>query len=452
MANGYLLSAHAVKQLEQNYNALRLEVQSLNARIETDRWRPHGTELREDAVIFKAAEEITARSGTTLGSGTANIHHKENGGTATGDSGRVQNVYNVSETAISSGDYFRAVREFKSGDWLAEAAEGGGSTTVIDADISYVVAQSYWTYTGSEYPSTTSELIASVQVKKCDADGTATGSAFTCLLPVCNTGCDPNVVTGQIFTAAKFTDPSDSSETWAALSGHEDAAIGTVRMLTGNFPADETTGWAKMDGSENAANGSGIDMTGAVPKHDCSVSAGTSNGGTADPSTTTGATAPSGTTSSGTTGSSGTLTTSSASGTTGAAGSHTHTVSVSGTTSGSGTLTTSTHSAALTWGEDDMSYLETVAGFSAVDNDGDGDPDAWTHNHTIASHTHTFSDSATTSTSGSHTHTIGSHSHDVASHTHTIPALSVSVNAHTHTTQKQLTVSLCFYERIDNSS
>ncbi|MCP4511353.1 MAG: hypothetical protein GY826_33705, partial [Fuerstiella sp.] len=329
------------------------------------------------------------------------------------------------------------------GQWLTETGESTGGGPSV-REISHVTAQGYWTYTGSDYPSTTSTVIASVSVKKCDLDGTESGSAFTCYLPITNTGNDPNVVTGQIFIAAETLDPSDSATSWSALSGHEDAAIGTVRMLTRNHPTAATSGWAEMDGTENDADngGSGIDMTGAVPKHDCDVTAGTSNSGTADPSTTSGAAAPSGSTGTGTTGSSGTLTTDASTGTTGSAGahthsigSHTHTVSAftgtaSGTTGGSGTLTTSTHSIDLVWAEEDMSYTENVAGFNGVsDDDADGDPENYTHNHTISSHTHsigshyhtfnpaTTASSGTTGSDGAHTHTY-SHDHDVPTHTH----------------------------------
>ena len=492
MADGYLLGGKAVEQLRENHDRLRFEVQKLNARVGTYK-HSTGNSLREDAVIGKAESAITARSGTTLGSGTVSIFNKTQGGTAIVDSGRTDvTAYNVTDAAISSGDYVRLIRDFRSGDWIVETVEstGGGSSV---REISYVKAQGYWDRTANlPLPSSTSAVVAYVSVKKCDLDGTESGSAFTCYLPITNTGNDPNVVPGQIFIASETEDPSDSATSWSALAGHEDAAIGTVRMLTLNHPSGPESGWAKMDGVDNSDPGSGIDMTGAVPKHDCDVDAGTSNGGTADPSTTSGSTTPGytlttinttlngGTTS---TDSSGTLTTDAASGTTDSAGahthatgSHTHTISgttgtSSGTTGGSGTLTTSTHSIDLVWAEEDMSYTENVAGFNGItDDDADGDPENYTHNHTIASHTHTigshshsFSDttsssSGSTSSAGAHTHTFGSHDHDLASHSHTIavhnhdiPQLSVPGVAHTHTTEKQLTKTLCFFERIDNA-
>ena len=447
MAEAYALTRQSVEKIKADLERLRTQV----ANLEHGRLRgAYKTPMRDDAVIGKASGNVNARSGTSLSSGSFTIQTLTSDGDLS-DSGRTETAWNLGEDQISSGDYLQLERDYRSGRWVthaAAAASGGGSAV---REISYVKAQGYWTYTGSAYPSTTSSVIASVQVKKSDLDGTESGSAFTCYLPITNTGSDPNVIPGQIFLAAETEDPSDSTTSWSGISGYEDASIGTVRMMAQNNPSGPSSGWAKMDGTDNAELGSGVDMSGAVPKHDCSVSAGTSNGGTADPSTTTGATAPGGTTSSGTSGSSGTLTTSSASGTTGAAGSHTHTVSVSGSTGGSGTLTTSTHSESITWAETDYSYLEEVAGFNGADDDADGEPDDWTHNHTIASHTHSFSDSATTSSSGSHSHSIGSHDHDVPSHTHTIPALSVTVSSHTHTTQKQLTKTLCFYERIDNS-
>ena len=402
MAGGFVLSAHAVAQLKKNYDALRLEVQHINARIATDKARPFGTELREDAVIFKAAEEITARRGTTLGSGPANRQDQEPGATATGDSGRGENVYNVNDTAIASGDYFKAVRDFKTGDWLAQAAGGGGSTTVIDADICYVVAQSYWTYSGGNYPSTTSTIIASVQVKKCDSDGTATGSTFTCWLPVCNTGCDPNVVTGQIFTAGKFINPSDSSESWAAISGHEDAAIGTVRMLTGNFPANDATGWAEMDGNQDpgeSAAGVAIDMDGAVPKHAAAVN--TDNGGVDTPSGSTSIDSDGG-----------------------------HTVSITTTS-----VTTDSSETGIT--STDAMDAGTVEATTTEVEEADMMPT-------------TVVDSITGGDDLEHTHNIAD-----PGHPHTLTGTFSGTMAaywHNHTHQIQKSITLRFFERIDNSS
>jgi len=91
-------------------------------------------------------------------------------------------------------------------------------------------------------------VIASVQVKKSDLDGTESGAAFTCYLPITNTGNDPNVIPGQIFLAAETEDPSDSTTSWSGISGYEDAAIGTVRMMAQNNPSGPSSGWAKMDG------------------------------------------------------------------------------------------------------------------------------------------------------------------------------------------------------------
>ena len=462
MTDAYALSRQSVDKIKQDLERLRTQV----ANLEHGRLRAaYKAPQREDAIIGKATATVAARSGTDCTSGNFTIQNISAAGTLS-DSGRTAEVFNVGDAAVSSGDYLQLERDFRSGRWVTHAAAAGGGGGSSVREISYVKAQGYWTYTGSAYPSTTSEVVASVSVKKCDIDGTESGSAFDCYLPVTNTGNDPNVVPDQIFLAAETEDPSDSSTSWSGISGYEDAAIGTVRMMVDNNPTGAASGWAKMDGVENADEGSGIDMTGAVPKHDCSVSAGTSNSGVADPSTTTGATAPGGSTGTGTTGSSGTLTTDASTGTTGSAGSHTHTVTVSGTTGassgttgGSGVLTTSTHTIDLVWCEEDMSYTENVAGFQGItDDDGDGDPEDYTHNHTIpshshsiGSHTHSFSGSATTSSSGSHSHSIGSHQHEISSHTHSVPSLSVSVASHTHTIQKQLTRTMCFFERINNS-
>ena len=179
----------------------------------------------------------------------------------------------------------------------------------------------------------------------------------------------------------------------------------------------------------------------------------------------------------------------------------------SGTTGASGTLTTSTHTEALIAAEEDYSMTETTAGHPWVDDDTDGSPDSLTHNHTVASHTHSmgshthsFSDSATASVTtgassgttgassgntgtngahnhtvpganhyhtvgshthtidaftlsiGSHTHTIGSHVHTIDTHDHTIPSLAVAGVAHTHSVEHPKTITLKFYERIDNSN
>jgi len=502
--HNFVLKQRAVEQLQNHHDRLRHELKRLDAKIGSYRSRPVGTELREDTIIGKATTLVTARSGATLGSGTFEIQTADGTGMPATTAAQNRNTitaYNVTDTTIASGTYVRLVRDFATGEWITETVEatGGGSSV---REISYVKAQGYWTiFSGSAFPSTTSDVVASVSVKLCDVDGTESGSSFTCLLPITNTGNDPNVVPGQIFIAAETLDPSDSAASWSALAGHEDAAIGTVRMLTRNHPTAATSGWAEMDGTENAADngGSGIDMTGAVPKHDCAVTAGTDNGGEASPSDWTYYTNP-GTTATGigttlangpaSTDSSGTLTTDPATGTSGSAGAHTHATgshthsvtisgtsgSSSGTTGSSGTLTTSTHSIDLVWAEEDMSYTENVAGFANVsDDDYDGNPENYTHNHTVpshshsvGSHSHSFSDTATTSSSsgstssaGDHTHTFGSHDHDLPSHSHTIsggvhthdiPALLVPGVSHRHRFDVQKTITLCFFERVDNST
>ena len=427
MADAYLFSEHAVKQLQRNHDALRLEVQQLNARIESDKGRPWGTELRQDAVFCVANETITARSSATLGTGEANIHQKDPRGTASNDTGLTADIYNVSDSAISSGDYFRAVRDFKTGDWLAEAGAAG---TTVTADISYVKAEAYWTYTGSAYPSTTSAVIASVQVKKCDLDGTVDGSAFTCLLPITNTGNDPNVVTGQIFTAAKFTDPSDDAETWAALSGHEDAAIGVVRMLTGNFPANDATGWAEMDGNQTAgdcASGSAINFAGRIPiqgtvgAHAGTVGASTTSGST---SGATGSTTPdTGTTSS---------------------------TAVSVNITGASVATDTSETDIESTDEADAGTIEVTTETLNHDSAGPDETDVVTEltGHESLEHTHTIPDPGHEhDVTGTFSGTADAHTHTVAGdpHTHT-------VTAHTHTIEQMGTCGVKFYERVDNSA
>ena len=490
MPDFWTLTRASIKKLQADHQQIRTAITNLQ---QAGNRMAHKHPQRDDSLVAKATGSVAARSGTATTSGTFTIQDVATTG-ALADTTDSATVFNLGDTAITSGDYYNIHRDYRTGAWVTHAPGTGGGGSAV-REISYVKAQGYWTYSGSVFPSTTSAVIASVSVKLCDKDGTETAAAaFTCWLPITNTGNDPNVVPGQIFIAAETIDPSDSAASWSGISGYEDAAIGTVRMLTQNEPAAATSGWAKMDGTENsvANGGTAIDMTGAVPKHDCDVSPGTSNSGTADPSTTSDSTTP-GTTLSAinttlnggtvSTDSSGTLTTDAASGTTGSAGahthatgSHTHTVSgtsgsSSGTTGASGTLTTSTHTIDLVWCEEDMSYTETVAGFSGItDDDADGDPENYTHNHTIASHSHsigshshsfsatTGSSSGSTASSGAHTHTFGSHDHDLASHSHSIavhnhdiPQLSVPGVAHRHGIDVQLTKTLCFFERVNNS-
>ena len=477
MTDAYALSRQSVDKIKQDLERLRTQV----ANLEHGRLRAaYKTPQRDDSIIGKATASVAARSGTACTSGNFKVQNIDAAGTLS-DSARVEEVFNLGDESVSSGDYLQLERDYRSGRWVTHAAAagtGGGGSSV--REISYVKAQGYWTFSSTPLPSTTSAVVSSVQVKKCDLDGTESGSTFTCYLPITNTGNDPNVVPGQIFLAAETEDPSDSTTSWSGISGYEDAAIGTIRMVALNEPPNPESGWAEMNGTDNSDPGSGIDMSGAVPKHDCSVTAGTDNGGVADPSTTSGAAAPGGSTGTGTTGSSGVLTTDASTGTTGSAGSHshatgshTHTVSVSGTTGsasgtsgGSGVLTTSDSSAGISSSSFSTEFVDASDDMSTeVLISFDDSPGASDHNHTVpdhshsfGSHSHTFSDSATTSsssgstsTSGSHSHSIGSHDHDVPTHTHSIPALSVSVNSHTHTVQKQKTKTLCFFERIDNS-
>ena len=413
-------------------------------------------------------EEETRKLG--FGQGTALI--KDNDGVTVTDTGAMSYLYNCTDSAIPVGTICRAVRDPVTLDYIVESA------SITDRPVSFVKAQGYWTRDTPTFPSTRSDIDANVSVKRCDKDGTVNGAAFWCYLPSTNTGHDPNVVPGQIFTAAETKDPSDDASSWTALSGHEDAAIGTVRMFARNDPAGPELGWAEMNGVDNAApKGSGIDMTGAVPKNDCSATPGTSNSGDADPSTQTTSTTPGASaTEIGETDSSGELTTDAAGGTTGSGGSHTHATgshshsfsdtssSSSGTTGGSGTLTTSTHTIDTFWVEEVTMYTETVAGFASLtDDDEDGEVDDYTHYHTVPSHTHstgshthyvsgtTGSSSGSTSSAGSHTHSVGSHVHQIATHTHTIPALAVPGVSHRHDIEVQKTKTLCFFERIDNA-
>ena len=398
MATSYTLTKSALEQLRKDHHQLRTQLQALAPSILRASRR---TPMRDDLLIGKATEAVAGRSGVNLSRGSFTVQELSSAGVLT-DTEKTHTVFNIGEEDISSGDYFPLERDYKSSRWVArKPAAGGGSTTVVDADICYVVAQSYWTYTGSDYPSTTSAIIASVSVKKCDADGTPDGDAFTCWLPICNTGCDPNVVTGQIFTAGKFIDPSDSSETWAALSGHEDAAIGTVRMLTGNFPANDATGWAEMDGNQDAAEsaaGVAIDMDGAVPKHAAAVN--TDNGGVDTPNGNT---------------------------STDNDGGHAVTIT---------TTQVTTDSSETGINSTDASDAGTVEATTAEVEEADMMPT-------------TVVDGITGGDDLEHSHTIPD-----PGHTHTLTGTftgSMDAYEHSHTHQIQKTKTLRFYERIDNS-
>ncbi len=258
--HNFVLKQRAVEQLQNHHDRLRHELKRLDAKIGSYRSRPVGTELREDAIIGKATTTVTARSGATLGSGTFEIQTADGTGmpaTTAAPNRNTITAYNVTDTTIASGTYVRLVRDFATGEWLTETVEatGGGSSV---REISYVKAQGYWTYTGSDYPSTTSTVIASVSVKKCDLDGTESGSAFTCYLPITNTGNDPNVVTGQIFIAAETLDPSDSATSWSALSGHEDATTAIAISPDGRWLAtgsgDTTARLWDLTASDSAAS------------------------------------------------------------------------------------------------------------------------------------------------------------------------------------------------------
>ena len=399
MADFYTLTKSSIAALQKDHQRLRTAVKNL----QTNEMRlSHKGSQRENIRIGKAQDSVAARSGANMSGGTFDIQDVSEAGSLS-NSGATATAYNVSGETITQGAYVPLVRDYQTGHWITRPLPaGGGSTTVVEADICYVVAQSYWTYTGSDYPSTTSAIIASVSVKKCDADGTPDGDAFTCWLPICNTGCDPNVVTGQIFTAGKFIDPSDSSETWAALSGHEDAAIGTVRMLTGNFPANDATGWAEMDGNQDAAEsaaGVAIDMDGAVPKHAAAVNA--DNGGVDTPNGNT---------------------------STDNDGGHAVTIT---------TTQVTTDSSETGINSTDASDAGTVEATTAEVEEADMMPT-------------TVVDGITGGDDLEHSHTIPD-----PGHTHTLTGTftgSMDAYEHSHTHQIQKTMTLRFYERIDNSA
>lgn len=406
MANSYTLTRAAVRSLRADHQQLRTELQNL----EESRLRYNNrTPQRDDLLIAKAAGAVAARSGATAASGEFTVQAIDGAGVMT-DTAKSHTVFNVGDSAISSGDYVPIERDYKSARWVCRAGgAGGGGATV---DIAYVKAQEYWQH-GGTLPSA-GGATAWVSVKKCDQDGTnQTGAAFDCYLPS-PPHMDPNVVVDQVIAAAEFEDQSDSATSWSAISDTSDLAVGSVKMMTGNLPT-AAHGWAAMDGTQDdtkTATGTAINFTGRVPLDGTPGTA----AGTVSPSTTTGSTTPD------------TVTTSSTGVSVNISGS-------SATTGSSETGIESTNSTSA--GTVEVSNYVEVEGedmnpTTVVEDITGGDDLSHSHGITDPGHTHTVT---------------GTFTGTADAHTHTVPG-----DAHTHTIEQMATMTVQLVERIDNSN
>lgn len=409
MATSYTLTKSALEQLRKDHHQLRTQLQALAPSIIRASRR---TPMRDDLLIGKATEAVAGRSGANLSSGSFTVQELSGAGVLT-DTAKTHTVFNIGEEDISSGDYFPLERDYKSSRWVArKPAAGGGGGGGSTTDVVYVKAQEYWQH-GVNYPSAGGGM-GWVGVKKCDRDGTGeTGAEFDCYLPVPE-NTDPNVITDQVFAAVEITDQSDSATSWAAVSDVSDAPIGTVRMITGNAPT-AAQGWAEMDGAQDdtkTASGTAINMAGRVP---LAGTPGTA-AGTVSPSATTSSTTPD------------TVTTSSVAAA----------VSISGASANTSTVETGIEST-------DSEIAGTITATSDTLNHDSAGPD--------------MTDVVTEVTDDGldHTHQITDpgHQHEVTvsvtgtadAHTHTVPG-----DPHTHDIELQATMTLSFYERIDNSN
>jgi len=258
MANFYTLTRESIKKLQADHQRIRTAIVNLQ---QAGNRMAHKATQRDDSLVAKATGAVAARSGATITSGTFTIQAVDSAGTLA-DSNDTATVFNVGDTAISSGDYYNIHRDYRTGQWITHAPGSGGGATV---NICYVIAQENWMYS-STLPSAGGGM-AWISVKKCDQDGTnPTGAAFDCFLPT-PPHMDPNVITNQVFCAAEFEDQSDSASTWASISDISDLAIGSVKMMTGNTPT-AAQGWVPLDGNQDTtktAGGNAIDMDGRSP-------------------------------------------------------------------------------------------------------------------------------------------------------------------------------------------
>ncbi len=93
--------------------------------------------------LAQTSSTITARSGTTLGSGTANIYAAAESGTGTwtvSDNDQAETVYNPTTAAIASGTYVQVFRDGVSGRMLAAPFSSAPAFSGAVATTSGVVA------------------------------------------------------------------------------------------------------------------------------------------------------------------------------------------------------------------------------------------------------------------------------------------------------------------------
>tara|TARA_R100001530_G_scaffold51316_1_gene38106 strand:- start:486 stop:1649 length:1164 start_codon:yes stop_codon:yes gene_type:complete len=277
MANFYTLTRESIKKLQADHQRIRTAI--VNLQQAGNRMAFKATQ-RDDSLVAKATGAVAARSGTATASGTFTIQDVATTG-ALSDTTDSATVFNLGDTAITSGDYYNIHRDYRTGKWVTHApGSGGGSVSV---NICYVKALYNWEYTG-DLPSAGGGM-AWCEVKKVDRDGTnPTGAAFDVWLPT-PPHMDPNVIQDQVFCVAQFEDQSDSATSWAAISDISDLAIGSVKMMTGNTPT-AAQGWVPLDGNQDVAKtagGNAIDMDGRSPL----AAALGANGGDLAPSDTT---------------------------------------------------------------------------------------------------------------------------------------------------------------------
>jgi hypothetical protein len=63
---------------------------------------------------------ITARAGTTPGTGTVNVYHINSSGVLSQYNGHTETVYNLSSSAIAAGAYVQCKREYISWKWFVD--------------------------------------------------------------------------------------------------------------------------------------------------------------------------------------------------------------------------------------------------------------------------------------------------------------------------------------------
>jgi len=128
MANGFLLTAEAIKKLRQDHATIKNRVRRLESMVSNI--RPNMA--KEDHVLVKVTEEIEGRTTTTLGKGKADIQDvdidsdeeatykdaTEVASYGAEPTNRNIDVYNDSLIPIPVDSIIRVSRNFRSGLWL----------------------------------------------------------------------------------------------------------------------------------------------------------------------------------------------------------------------------------------------------------------------------------------------------------------------------------------------